>query len=115
MIFSEETVCVELGVPREWLRRCVELGLVQVARQGRETGFDSGQLRRIWSLWSLQEDLEVNPAGASIILEMSERIRELRQALQAASHRVAQLERLEQFQRRLVEEEQGAVEWEIDL
>lgn len=114
-LVAEEIVCRELGLAPAILRQWVELGLVEATRSGETLRFEIAQIRRIWSLKSLQEDLEVNLAGAGIILEMADEIRTLKAALSTATRRLSQVRRLEEYRVSVLEEQVGPLEWDVDL
>lgn len=108
---SFHQVCSELGIDAAELHRWIEAGIV---RQ-HDVGFEPAEVRRIWSIVSLQRDLDVNLEGVQIILEMSEQITSLQLALHQTARQLQSAERYRQFQARILEERSGVHEWDIDL
>jgi MerR family transcriptional regulator/heat shock protein HspR len=56
------------------LLRYEALGLVRVARDGPEEGYEPAQIRRLWTIVSFQRDLGVNLAGVEVILGLFDRL-----------------------------------------
>lgn len=80
-----------------------------------EMGFEPEQVRRIWSILSLQHDLDVNLEGVRIILDLSDQIRDLKAALFDAGRQLASQQRVDQFRLRVFQEITGSADWEIEL
>lgn len=114
-LITEQTVCREIGVGRDRLREWVRLGWIQSTVVEGEPQYEPGEVRRIWSLVSLTEDLALDPGSAQMILELSDRVRELQAALVAANRQLAQLRRLEDFRRAALERFTGPSQWDFDL
>ena len=57
-------------------------GLVRVAREGAVEGYDPAELRRLWTILSLQRDLGVNLAGVEAILKLRAHIELLHRHLE---------------------------------
>ena len=113
-LVPEEKVCAEFQLQPQTLREWIEIGLVKRTRSAGRTGFEPEQVRRIWSIVSIQSDLEVNLAGVQIILDLSDQIRELKLALREAMRLLDQQRQLDQFHARILEEKIGPLDWEIE-
>ena len=114
-LISEEQVCRELGIETTTLRQWVELGLVDDAGADAGHVFEPDQVRRIWSIHSLQRDLDVNLSGVAIILDLSDRIRELQAGLREAARQLTLSRRQDRYHVRVLERRIGTLEWEVDL
>ena len=69
-IIPRELAARELAVSTKVLARYESLGLVQVAQEGSEEGYEPAQVRRLWSIVTYQRDLGVNLAGVEVILHL---------------------------------------------
>jgi MerR family transcriptional regulator/heat shock protein HspR len=69
-ILSREIVAENLAVPARLLLRYERVGLVEVVREGADEGYTPEQIRRVWTIVSLQRDLGVNLAGVQAILQL---------------------------------------------
>ncbi|MFO0946846.1 MAG: chaperone modulator CbpM [Planctomycetota bacterium] len=114
-LISATIVCRELGLSKDTLRQWVECGLVVASPLEADLGFEPDQVRRIWSILSLLQDLEVNLEGIRIILEMSEQIRDLKLALLQSGRQLASQQRVDDFRLQIFKELTGSADWEIEL
>jgi MerR family transcriptional regulator, heat shock protein HspR len=73
-IIPRDLVARELSVSPRMLLRYEAMGLVRVARDGPEEGYDPAQIRRLWTIVSFQRDLGVNLAGVEVILGLFDRM-----------------------------------------
>lgn len=112
---SVERVCQELGIDARQLDEWSEQGLIELTPSGGRPGLAGDQAGKLWSLVSLQRDLDVNLEGAAIILELSEKIRQLQVALLTLERRRASGQRWEEFRRRTLIEQFGEVDWDVEL
>ena len=69
-IIPRERAARELAVSTKVLARYESLGLVQVAHEGAEEGYEPAQIRRLWSIVTYQRDLGINLAGVEVILHL---------------------------------------------
>jgi MerR family transcriptional regulator/heat shock protein HspR len=69
-IVSREQVAERLSVPTRTLIRYEARGLVRVTRDGDVEGYLPAEIRRIWSIVSLQRDLGINLAGVEAVLKL---------------------------------------------
>lgn len=76
-IIPRDSVARELSVSPRILMRYEAMGLVRVARQGPEVGYEPSQIRRLWTIVSFQRDLGVNLAGVEVILGLFDRLAEV--------------------------------------
>ena len=79
---SLDELCSVCQVEREQILALVEEGVLHVGRaQTTEWRFAGSDLQRALSAVRLQRDLQVNPAGAALALQLLEQIQELRSRL----------------------------------
>ncbi len=78
---TEVELARALGVSVRLLRRYERVGLIHAVRVEDRVVYEPDQVRRAWSVVTLHRDLGVNLAGVEIILEMSQRMRELQRQL----------------------------------
>jgi MerR family transcriptional regulator/heat shock protein HspR len=76
-IIPRELAARELAVSTRVLARYESLGLVQVAREGSEEGYEPAQIRRLWSIVTYQRDLGINLAGVEVILHLVDHLSEV--------------------------------------
>ncbi len=76
-IIPRDLVARELAVSPRILLRYEALGLVRIARQGVEEGYEPAEIRRLWTIVSFQRDLGVNLAGVEVILHLFDRLAEV--------------------------------------
>jgi MerR family transcriptional regulator/heat shock protein HspR len=69
-IVPREQVAERLSVPTRILIRYETRGLVRVTREGDVEGYLPGEIRRIWSIVTLQRDLGINLAGVEAVLKL---------------------------------------------
>ena len=62
-IIPRELAARELAVSTKVLARYESLGLVQVAQEGSEEGYEPAQVRRLWSIVTYQRDLGLFEKG----------------------------------------------------
>ena len=73
-IIPRDLVARELSVSPRMLLRYEALGLVRVARDGPDEGYEPSQIRRLWTIVSFQRELGVNLAGVEVILHLFDRL-----------------------------------------
>jgi MerR family transcriptional regulator/heat shock protein HspR len=74
-VYSRELVATRLRISRRLMARYEALGLVHPVRDAAGTaGYDPAQVRRLWTIVSLQRDLGVNLAGVEAILRLREHV-----------------------------------------
>lgn len=114
-LITAATVCRELGLSPPKLEGWIKAGLVEPTRTDPQVEFSREQIRRIWSIMSLERDLDVNMPGIEIILEMRAKIHSLQLALQRSCQKIEHLDRVEQFRLEVYRETHGPADWDIDL
>lgn len=73
-----EELCVACQVNAEFIEDLIDFGILEL--DGGE--FTADHLRRVRAVQRLQNDLEVNLAGAAVILDLIDEVEELRQRLE---------------------------------
>lgn len=68
--FPREQVAENFSVETTLLLRYEARGLIHAVRQGSVEGYGREDVRRLWSILSLQRDLGVNLAGVEAILRL---------------------------------------------
>ena len=96
-IIPRERAARELAVSTKVLARYESLGLVQVAHEGAEEGYEPAQIRRLWSIVTYQRDLGINLAGVEVILHLVDHLAQVHHRVFRPHRRAAQRTR----QRRL--------------
>lgn len=76
-IIPREQVAEHLAVTRATLARFEARGLVRVVRSGDVEGYEPAEVRRLWTILSLQRDLGVNLAGIEAILKLRAHVDQL--------------------------------------
>lgn len=84
-ILSREEVAERFAVSVRLLARYERRGLVRVVREGERLGYTPDQLRRVWTIVSLQRELGVNLAGVEAILHLRARVDEVHRRLRRLS------------------------------
>ncbi len=82
-IIPRSHVAERLAVTETLLIRYEAQGLVQVARDEATEGYEPTEVRRIWTIVSLQRDLGVNIAGVEAILRLRAQYDHLHRRMQA--------------------------------
>jgi MerR family transcriptional regulator/heat shock protein HspR len=83
-IIPREEVAEQFTVAPSVLVRYESRGLIRAVREGSLEGYSPKQIRRIWTILSLQRDLGINLAGVEAILR-------LRVQLEGLHHQLNQL------------------------
>jgi MerR family transcriptional regulator/heat shock protein HspR len=85
-IVPREQVAERLAVAPGVLIRYESLGLVRAVRSGTEEGYGPEEIRRAWTIVSLQRDLGINLAGVEAILKLRAHLDELHRRLDQLAH-----------------------------
>jgi MerR family transcriptional regulator/heat shock protein HspR len=80
-VVPREQVARQLTVSTTLLVRYEARGLVHPVRAGDVEGYDPAELRRLWTIVSLQRDLGVNLAGVEAILRLRTHVDDLHRRL----------------------------------
>ena len=81
--FPRDQVARQLVVEVRVLRRYEARGLLRAVKSGDAEGYGPGEVRRLWSILSLQRDLGVNLAGVEAILHLRAHVDDLHRRLEA--------------------------------
>ncbi len=73
-IIPREHAANSLSVTTRVLLRYESLGLVHTLREGEIEGYGPSEIRRLWTIVSLQRDLGVNLAGVEAVLKLRDHI-----------------------------------------
>lgn len=76
--YSRQSVCEHLRISEATLARYERAGLVRPLRRDGEHYFGPQQLRRLWSIVSLQQDLGINLAGVQAVLRLRRQLLQTR-------------------------------------
>lgn len=76
---SPEELAQAANVTPEFIQELFEYGIIEYSPS---KNFDAIQLRRVRTVYHLQQDLEVNLAGAALVLELMEKMDEMEKQLQ---------------------------------
>ena len=80
-IIPREEVAAHMAVAPSVLFRYEARGLVQCAREGTVEGYRPSEIRRLWTILSLQRDLGINLAGVEAILKLHDHVEQLHKHL----------------------------------
>lgn len=84
-----EEICVACNASSEFIEEIIQYGIIEPRRMGLETlRFDLEHLRRIKMVQHLQKDLEVNIAGAALVIEMMDKMERMRKKLELLERHV---------------------------
>lgn len=72
-----DELCSVCNVTSEFINDLIEFGVLEDTQE-----FNAMHLRRVQRVLRLQQDLEVNLAGAAVILDLMDEVEEMRQRLQ---------------------------------
>jgi MerR family transcriptional regulator/heat shock protein HspR len=80
-IIPREHVAERLAVPPSVLVRYEARGLVHVVREGSVEGYEPTEIRRLWTIVSLQRDLGINLAGVEAVLKLRAHLDEVQRSM----------------------------------
>jgi MerR family transcriptional regulator/heat shock protein HspR len=80
-LIPREQVAQQFDVATTVLVRYEAAGLVQAERTGDVEGYGPAEIRRLWTILSLQRDLGINLAGVEAILKLRAHMGELHRRL----------------------------------
>jgi MerR family transcriptional regulator/heat shock protein HspR len=81
-IISREHTAQHLAVAPAVLLRYEACGLVTAVKAGATIGYGPSEIRRLWTIVSLQRDLGINVAGVEAVLKLQARLDELHKRLE---------------------------------
>jgi len=76
-ILPRDLVAERFSVPASVLVRYEARGLVRSVRRGEVVGYERAEIRRIWTVLSLQRDLGINLAGVEAVIKLRTRMDEI--------------------------------------
>ena len=80
-IIPREHAAKHLSVSLTLLRRYEARGLIRVVRSAEVEGYEPLEIRRLWTIVSLQRDLGVNLAGIEAVLRLRDHVDDLHRRL----------------------------------
>lgn len=90
-LISREVVAEHLGVSSALLVQYEERGLIRAESDGAGEGYPPRELRRVWSVLSLQRDAGINVAGVECILRLRDQVDALREQLVEVARQLSDL------------------------
>src|SRR5262245_25207752 len=78
-IIPRDIAARELAISPQVLVRYESLGLVRSIHEGLVEGYEPTEIHRLWTIVTFQRDLGVNLAGVEVILQLSDRLSEVKQ------------------------------------
>lgn len=89
-VLSLDELCVSCGISYEYIHELVEFGIIEPRGISHEDWrFDAEQLRRIRLIMRLEDDLEINLAGAALVLDLLDEIEMLRSKVELLKKQVS--------------------------
>ena len=76
-IYTREHVAERFAVSTRLLLRYERRGLVRASKRGELEGYAPSEVRRIWTVLSLQRDLGINLAGVEAVVKLREHVDEM--------------------------------------
>ena len=86
--YPREHVADRFAVTTRLLMRYERRGLVHTSRRGETEGYDPSQVKRIWTIVSLQRDLGINLAGVEAVVKLREHVEHMHAHLNALASRL---------------------------
>jgi len=76
-LYSRDLVAERFSVTTGLLLRYEKRGLVHTSKRGEIEGYAPSQIKRIWTVLSLQRDLGMNLAGVEAVVKLREHVDEM--------------------------------------
>ena len=89
-ILPRDLVAERLSIPPSVLVRYEARGLVRSVRRGAVEGYEPAEIRRIWTVVSLQRDLGINLAGVEAIVKLRAHMDEVHRQLADLARRLGE-------------------------
>ena len=80
-IIPRDQVAEQFAVSPTLLIRYEARGLIRAVRQGETEGYGPDEIRRLWTILSLQRDLGINLAGVEAVLRLRAHVDEMHRRL----------------------------------
>lgn len=90
-LIPREEVARQFGVSTALLSQYEARGLLRVVSQGNLQGYDPSELRRVWTVLSLQRDAGINLAGVECVLRLRDQFDALHAQMNAVANRLRAL------------------------
>ncbi len=86
-IYTRDDVAERFAVSTRLLLRYERRGLVRTSKRGEVEGYAPSEVRRIWTVLSLQRDLGINMAGVEAVVKLREHVDEIHSRLSGLARR----------------------------
>ncbi len=96
-IIPRDQVAHELSVSPGVLVRYEAMGLVRSVQADTVIGYETSEIRRIWTIVSYQRDLGINLAGVEVILKLHDRLSEVHHRVHDLAERLREAIDLEEL------------------
>jgi MerR family transcriptional regulator/heat shock protein HspR len=90
-IVSREQVSEQFAITQRLLLRYEKRGLIHAVRQGSNEGYESSEIRRIWTVVSLHRDLGINLAGVEAIVKLQSHMAEIHTHLEELADKLIEV------------------------
>ena len=90
-IYTRDHVAERFAVSTRLLLRYERRGLVRASKRGDVEGYAPAEVRRIWTVLSLQRDLGINMAGVEAVVKLREHVDELHSRLSGLARRLREV------------------------
>lgn len=90
-IYTRDHVAERFAVSTRLLLRYERRGLVRASKRGDVEGYAPAEVRRIWTVLSLQRDLGINMAGVEAVVKLREHVDELHTRLSGLARRLREV------------------------
>lgn len=90
-IFPRDHVAERFAVSTRLLLRYERRGLVHASKRGEIEGYAPSEVRRIWTVVSLQRDLGINLAGVEAVIKLREHVEEMHARLNGLARRLREV------------------------
>ena len=90
-IYTRDHVAERFAVSTRVLLRYERRGLVRASKRGDVEGYAPAEVRRIWTVLSLQRDLGINMAGVEAVVKLREHVDELHSRLSGLARRLREV------------------------
>src|SRR4051812_34293591 len=87
-IIPREQVAEQFAVSARILARYEARGLARAVRQGDVEGYEPDEVRRLWTILTLQRDLGINLAGVEAVLKLRAQMGQLHRRLAALAEQL---------------------------
>jgi hypothetical protein len=89
-----EIICQHYEIEPSFIRRLDDLGLIQLIDVNNGLCVEQQQINQIDKIMRLYHELEINPEGIDVVLNLLKRIKRLEQTLRSAENKLNRYESL---------------------